>query len=200
MREFVQKWSTDEKNKKINKSRFKFRTISFESYNGSIHADVRDFSSVCGNTNAIESELVVTICQEWLYSSLKFANRITVLSPYRSQFEKIRKELESLSARSDDRGLSTVKVYTVNLSRGLESDIVILSLVRTHFSQKQAFLDNPNRINAMISQAKERLFIIGAREELCSVSQNWSRFYAIIDALAAQEVEENEKAFMDDES
>ena len=72
-------------------------------------------------------------------------------------------------------------------SQGLENDIVILSLVRTRQLQKQAFLHNPFRINFMLSRARERLIIVGAKSQVSSIVPNWKPCYDIIDSLAMEE-------------
>ena len=54
-----------------------------------------------------------------------------------------------------------IKLHTVDKFQGQEADVVFLSMVQTN---RDGFLDNPNRLNVAITRAKFQLVIIGSFE------------------------------------
>src|SRR5262249_34855413 len=59
--------------------------------------------------------------------------------------------------------------------QGEESDIVIVSLVRSNPKGKLGFLESPNRTNVMLSRAKQGLYIVGNSEHFAKKSHLWER-------------------------
>lgn len=51
-----------------------------------------------------------------------------------------------------------IKLYTVDKFQGQEADIIFLSMVRTN---KDGFMDNPNRLNVAITRAKYQMVYVG---------------------------------------
>lgn len=114
-------------------------------------------------------------------------NSITVLSPYVGQLIKLRKLLkqehsvavgdldeEVLQALAEEdveeekshyvepKALSShVRIATIDNFQGEESDIIVISLVRSNNTGKIGFLKVQNRINVMLSRAKHGMFLIG---------------------------------------
>ncbi len=82
---------------------------------------------------------------------------IMIITPYRAQEERLRREVESLEARGELRPLS-VEVCTFDRCQGREADYVIISLVKDRSS---AFLDVPKRWNVALTRARKGLFIVG---------------------------------------
>lgn len=91
---------------------------------------------------------------------------IGVISPYRSQCEKIKRNLEVLDYEK-------IEVGSVEQFQGQERDIIILSTVRSKVSQL-GFLNNPKRLNVSITRAKGLLIIIGNPDTL-RMNRNWYR-------------------------
>jgi len=99
--------------------------------------------------------------KEWTVACLTF---------YRGQETLLREELQKLT-RSEN-GYSNfnitsgkhrvnIKLHTVDKFQGQEADVVFLSMVQTN---RDGFLDNPNRLNVAITRAKFQLVIIGSYE------------------------------------
>ena len=96
---------------------------------------------------------------------------IAVISPYKSQVQLIRRELEGLrlsSARNDSRPGSEganlrIEVNTVDGFQGREKDFVIVSAVRT---STVGFLADNRRLNVAITRAKRCLIVVGHRATL----------------------------------
>lgn len=102
---------------------------------------------------------------------------IAVLSPYKQQLSKLRKELESLKlprqfifkealGKSRLEGFRKAEIaHTVDSFQGNEADIVLVSLVRnnnTPPSQGLGFLRSPSRINVLFSRAQRLLVLVGS--------------------------------------
>ena len=51
-----------------------------------------------------------------------------------------------------------IKLYTVDKFQGQEADIVFLSMVNTN---RDGFLDNPNRLNVAITRARYQMVYVG---------------------------------------
>merc|ERR1712150_292111 len=100
---------------------------------------------------------------------------IGVITPYKAQAETIMEQLEekNLVNENDDR----IQVKTIDGYQGTERDIVIFSAVRCdHFV---GFLDNPRRLNVMLTRAKNGLIVIGHHRTLSS-SEHWRRWLSDI--------------------
>lgn len=99
--------------------------------------------------------------KEWSLACLTF---------YRGQETLLREELQKLTG--NENGYSNfnitngkhrvnIKLHTVDKFQGQEADVVFLSMVQTN---RDGFLDNPNRLNVAITRAKFQLVIIGSYE------------------------------------
>jgi superfamily I DNA and/or RNA helicase len=95
---------------------------------------------------------------------------IACLTFYRGQETLLREELQKLTG--NENGYSNfnntsgnnrvnIKLHTVDKFQGQEADVVFLSMVQTN---RDGFLDNPNRLNVAITRAKFQLVIIGSFE------------------------------------
>lgn len=115
---------------------------------------------------------------------------IAVLTPYLGQLRKLRLRMQSsFGVVLDDRDVkdlqneglddvaqlrtplapglqkgslaSAVRLATVDNFQGEKADIVVISLVRSNKAQKCGFLRTSNRINVLLSRAKNGMYIIG---------------------------------------
>jgi len=91
---------------------------------------------------------------------IKIDKEILILSPYKKQVALIQNKIDKI-------GFANVFVMTLDKSQGNEADIVILSLVKTIPTN---FLD-AKRSNVMISRTKEKLIVLGNRQN-CLKSSN----------------------------
>lgn len=88
------------------------------------------------------------------------------------QVELLSKKLKALSCESD--------VRTVDGFQGQERDIIIISTVRANSRKDRqiGFLDDPNRMNVLLTRAKRALIVIGNRDTLESnkLWKDWIEF------------------------
>lgn len=97
--------------------------------------------------------------KEWSVACLTF---------YRGQEILLREELQKLTGNengysnfniSNGKYRVNIKLHTVDKFQGQEADMVFLSMVQTN---RDGFLDNPNRLNVAITRAKFQLVVFGS--------------------------------------
>jgi superfamily I DNA and/or RNA helicase len=81
-------------------------------------------------------------------------NQITILTFYVGQVLLIKKYMKKF-------GMNDIRVSSVDNYQGEESDIILLSLVRSNKKNEIGFLRNFNRVCVAFSRAKIGLYIIG---------------------------------------
>lgn len=82
---------------------------------------------------------------------------IVILSPYKGQINYMEREI-----RADDKLVNlAIKVKTIDGFQGQESDIVIVSLVRSNGKNDIGFLKDYRRFNVAITRAKCQVVVVG---------------------------------------
>lgn len=109
--------------------------------------------------------LIALICSSC--PRLNFANRIGIITPYKEQRRKIRKEL---CLRFGDAAASAVEVSTVDGFQGQEREIIIFSCVRTGEARGIGFLNDARRMNVALTRARCSLYILGKSSALINNS------------------------------
>lgn len=89
---------------------------------------------------------------------------IAVISPYRAQVQYLRRLLKRTPFFNPYRGLITVN--TIDGFQGRESDVVLISLVRSNDDGQIGFLRDLRRMNVAMTRARMKLIIIGNAETL----------------------------------
>lgn len=81
-------------------------------------------------------------------------NKISVISPYRPQLKLL---------TDDPKYPAEVRTSTVDRFQGLDSDCIIISMVRSNFdSNIGQLLKDWNRLNVAFTRARKKLIIIGS--------------------------------------
>ena len=101
---------------------------------------------------------------------------IGVIAPYVAQVHQIRKAVDAMLI-SFGQEKRFVKISSVDSFQGGESDIIILSCVRSKLKSTQqpksvGFLSNLRRLNVALTRAKQALWIVGNPEYLC-INEHW---------------------------
>lgn len=112
--------------------------------------DAEEFFDGESYQNELEIQVVGNLLETLELELTDTKSEITVLTPYSSQ----RLLLE-------ERIFPKAKVFTVDGFQGRESEIIILSLVRT---EKIGFLEEARRLNVALTRAKDLLVIVGNSE------------------------------------
>lgn len=89
---------------------------------------------------------------------------IAVISPYRAQVKYLRELIRATPLFRPIRKLITVN--TVDGFQGRESDIVVISLVRSNERGQIGFLNDLRRMNVAMTRARMKLIMIGNRDTL----------------------------------
>jgi len=84
-------------------------------------------------------------------------NTIVIITPYRAQVRYIQSELETDSKLSK----YPIRVNSIDAYQGQESDIVIISLVRSNHKNDIGFLKDYRRMNVAMTRAKYHLALVG---------------------------------------
>lgn len=137
----------------------------------------RDHSSF---KNVEEAQMIAAIFKS-LFAILppsKADYSIGVIAPYTAQVYQIRRMVDDVIKQQhyeDERKF--IKISSVDSFQGGESDIVILSCVRSQLKQEQelksvGFLSNVRRLNVALTRAKQALWIIGNPDYL-QINSHW---------------------------
>ena len=117
------------------------------------------------HSNAEEAKLVVELCR-YLLNQGYSASKITVLTIYTSQLLKLKR----LMPKSEFEG---IRITAVDNFQGEESDIILLSLVRSNTKGKVGFLSIANRICVALSRAKKGFYCFGNFTLLRESCETW---------------------------
>jgi superfamily I DNA and/or RNA helicase len=122
--------------------------------------------------NPFEAEYAVKLCDH-LIRNRNSPSQITILTAYAAQAQRIRRQLQ-------DFPTCNVRVAVLDAYQGEESEIIILSLVRSNTRRDIGFLSTENRIAVVLSRAKFGLYIVANIECLSSASTTWRKIRDIM--------------------
>ncbi|KAK6526384.1 hypothetical protein TWF694_004981 [Orbilia ellipsospora] len=156
-----------------------FVSHNYPELNATRIADRRDDGSNLSKENEYEAEILIK-CVRYLGQQGYGTNNLVVLTPYLGQlcvlrdtlskdndpvlndldsFELIRAGL--LSPAGAGVGKRQIKISTIDNYQGEESDIVIVSLTRSNSIGDIGFMASPQRVNVLLSRARNALIMIG---------------------------------------
>ncbi|KAF8465537.1 P-loop containing nucleoside triphosphate hydrolase protein [Kalaharituber pfeilii] len=169
--------------------------------------DNRQLQGSTSYANPWEADMVVGLVQHLARQGTYKSRDIAVLSPYLGQLSILKKRLAStfevvvgerdqeqldemiaaghLEAESTQfvkRGdlSSEVRVATVDNFQGEEAKVIVISLVRSNNKNKCGFLKTKNRINVLLSRAKEGMYIIG-NADTCGRVPMWNEIISMLE-------------------
>ncbi|KAF3228249.1 hypothetical protein TWF106_007498 [Orbilia oligospora] len=142
-------------------------------------ADRRDDGSNLSKENKYEAEIIIK-CVRYLGQQGYGTNNLVVLTPYLGQLCVLRETLSKdndpvlndldsfeliraglLSPAGAGVGKRQIKISTIDNYQGEESDIVIVSLTRSNSTGDIGFMASPQRVNVLLSRARNALIMIG---------------------------------------
>ena len=137
--------------------------------------------------NMHEVKMVVAIVDYLLKQGYKL-KQLVVLTPYGSQLKAIKQALAELdlSVLVDDKDLEdlqqagaadeddvadehlkdAIRVATIDNYQGEEADVVVASLVRSNPERKIGHLQEPERVNVLLSRARHGMILLGNAKTL----------------------------------
>ena len=118
--------------------------------------------------NVFEANYIVALCDHLIAkgNSLK---EITILTAYAAQAQRIRNMLNH-----------SVQVVVLDNFQGEESEIILLSLVRSNNKRDIGFLSTENRISVILSRAKLGCYIVANMNCLAAASGIWRKIHEIL--------------------
>lgn len=127
--------------------------------------------------NAHEASFIVELCRYIILQGYD-SSQVTILTTYSGQLHLIRQLMR------DQHLLNGVRAAVVDNYQGEESDIILLSFVRSNDEANIGFLKTSNRINVALSRARKGLYCIGNFDCLAEKSPLWQN---LMENLAIQD-------------
>lgn len=124
-------------------------------------------ASETSKENSHEVDTILSFYKK-LLSHGNNANEITILTPYAAQAKEFKSKLNNLK-------LPNARVAVLDSYQGEESEIILLSLVRSNPNHDIGFLSIKNRISVLLSRAKIGFYIFGNFECFSSASPIWKK-------------------------
>ncbi|KAI1124436.1 P-loop containing nucleoside triphosphate hydrolase protein, partial [Nemania abortiva] len=148
--------------------------------------------------NVYEADMVLK-CVRYLGQQNYKTDNIVILTPYLGQLSLLRDVLSRdhdpilsdfdnhdlveagiLPAASADVNKKPIRLSTIDNYQGEESDIVIASLTRSNDDGEIGFMAAPERLNVLVSRARNALIMIGNAETFMNASKGrdeWERLF-----------------------
>ncbi|KAG6328790.1 hypothetical protein ID866_10299, partial [Astraeus odoratus] len=142
-------------------------------------SDRADGGSPSSKQNSFEVKMVLRIVR-FLAQQGYGSDNIVILTPYLGQLSMLRDALKNetdpilndldsndlaraglLQDANQKNKKTRIRLATIDNYQGEESDIVVASLCRSNTSNAIGFMDSPERLNVLISRARNGLILIG---------------------------------------
>ncbi|KAI8492821.1 hypothetical protein Bbelb_294180 [Branchiostoma belcheri] len=115
--------------------------------------------------NVEEVKIVIDVTKRLLEGGDIVEGDIGIVSPYKAQIEEIKRCL--------DRNIA---VRSVDGFQGQERDVIIFSAVRANEGGYVGFLNDPRRMNVLLTRARRGLIVVGNGETLEKGSEDWRKW------------------------
>ncbi|KAJ5823469.1 hypothetical protein N7447_005809 [Penicillium robsamsonii] len=167
-------------------------------------SDLRDENSKGSKRNAFEAEIVLKIVK-YLGQQGYGTDKLVVLTPYLGQLSLLRQTLSKqndpvlndldsydlvkaglLSQAGASHSKRPIKLSTVDNFQGEESEIVIASLTRSNKTGDIGFMAAPERLNVLLSRARNVLILVGNSETFVSSRKGQRHWKPFIDQLKSE--------------
>ena len=141
--------------------------------------NVEGAESVDGTSryNLGEVNVVTQVVRELLQGGELKPSDIGVISPYSAQVKLLRRALSSFRGQGGlDGGLGggmNLPIDSVDGFQGREMEVIVFSAVRSNTRGSLGFLEDPRRMNVMLTRAKRGLIVIGHAATLRTEANHW---------------------------
>ncbi|KAL1838403.1 hypothetical protein VTJ49DRAFT_2687 [Mycothermus thermophilus] len=164
--------------------------------------DRRDLTAKASRKNQFEAEMALA-CVKYLGQQGYPSDRLVVLTPYLGQLRVLRdlfkanehdptlsdmdkKELIQAGLMSEaaaSLNKEPLRISTIDNYQGEESDIVIASLTRSNDSGDIGFMAAPERVNVLITRARDGIILIGNMATFLKSKKGRTTWYPFFDLL-----------------
>ncbi|KAJ4487682.1 P-loop containing nucleoside triphosphate hydrolase protein [Lentinula aciculospora] len=164
-------------------------------------ADRQDRTATSSKENTYEVEMVLKIVRYLAQQGYR-TDEMTVLTPYLGQLQKLRRALAAdndpvlndldthdlvraglAPAATGDVAKRKIRLATIDNYQGEESSIIIASLTRSNSHRDIGFMCAPERLNVLLSRARDGLIMIGNAETFSTARRGgelWTRFFELL--------------------
>ncbi|KAF8533083.1 P-loop containing nucleoside triphosphate hydrolase protein [Trichophaea hybrida] len=165
-------------------------------------ATEKEMTSLSSKQNTWEAEMTLK-CVRYLGQNGYGTNKIVILTPYLGQLQLLK---EVLSRENDPwlndldsadlvrAGLMTpanaqvtkrrIRISSIDNYQGEESDIVVVTLTRSNSSNDIGFMSSPERLNVLLSRARDALIMIGNPDTFVKSRKGgalWTSFMSLLE-------------------
>ncbi|KAE9394090.1 P-loop containing nucleoside triphosphate hydrolase protein [Gymnopus androsaceus JB14] len=163
--------------------------------------DRQDLTASSSKENTYEVEMVLKTVRYLAQQGYR-TDEMTVLTPYLGQLQKLRRALAAdndpvlndldthdlvkaglMPAATANTVKRKIRLATIDNYQGEESDIIIASLTRSNSNRDIGFMSAPERLNVLLSRARDGLIMIGNAETFSTArkgSDLWTRFFGLL--------------------
>ncbi|KAI2624345.1 P-loop containing nucleoside triphosphate hydrolase protein [Hypoxylon sp. NC1633] len=160
--------------------------------------DKLDQGAASSKQNIFEAEMVLK-CVRYLAQQNYKTTDLVILTPYLGQLSLLRNKLSEdhdpilndfdshdlvqagvLPAASAEVNKKPIRLSTIDNYQGEESDIVVVSLTRSNEDGDIGFMAAPERLNVLISRARNALIMIGSANTFMNAKkgrEEWTRLF-----------------------
>ncbi|RXW14679.1 hypothetical protein EST38_g11172, partial [Candolleomyces aberdarensis] len=164
-------------------------------------ADKKDMASKTSKENHFEVDMVLKIVK-YLGQQGYGTDNLVVLTPYLGQLHRLRDALKNdndpllidldsyelvkaglLSPATAKVNKKPIHLSTIDNYQGEESDIVIISLTRSNDNNDIGFMYSPERLNVLLSRARNGLIMIGNPSTFKNSSKGkeiWTKLFSML--------------------
>ncbi|KAF8553248.1 P-loop containing nucleoside triphosphate hydrolase protein [Imleria badia] len=167
-------------------------------------ADRKDAGSTSSKQNTYEAEMVLKIVRYLKQQGYKSTDMV-ILTPYLGQLSKLRSALQNdhdpvlndldandlqkaglpgqmgpVATKAHQPG---IRLATIDNYQGEESKIVIASLTRSNPDNNIGFMSSPERLNVLLSRARDGLILIGNSHTFLKSKKGgglWEKFFSML--------------------
>ncbi|XP_060863746.1 NFX1-type zinc finger-containing protein 1-like [Metopolophium dirhodum] len=125
-----------------------------------------EVEEITSKSNDHEASFLIMFARHLILQDYR-PDQVTILTTYSGQMFKLR------SLQKQYSNLDGMKIQVVDNYQGEESDIILLSLVRSNENGNVGFLKTENRICVALSRARDGLYIMGNMENLYNSGNLW---------------------------
>ncbi|KAI4274065.1 MAG: hypothetical protein L6R38_006184 [Xanthoria sp. 2 TBL-2021] len=166
-------------------------------------ANWRDMTSLSSKQNQFEAEMVLK-CVKYLAQQGYGSEDIVVLTPYLGQLRLLQEVLSSendpvlndldtadlvraglVPPSTNQQSRRKLRLACIDNYQGEESDIVIVTLTRSNTNCDIGFMIAPERLNVLLSRARDALLIIGNSETFLGTRKGkpvWEQLFKMLEA------------------
>ncbi|KAK1223907.1 hypothetical protein PQX77_013213 [Marasmius sp. AFHP31] len=166
----------------------------------------RDMNATTSKQNDFEVGMVVKTLK-YLAQQGYGTDSVTILTPYLGQLHRLRRALADgkevdpvlndldsydliqaglVSAAYAQVSKKPVRLATIDNYQGEESDIIIASLTRSNPEHNIGFMSSPERLNVLLSRARNALILIGNSDTFTNSRQGGVLWTRLLDMLKAK--------------